>query len=761
MGRCLKGMLIVMFVCSLHAMQATQDDAARLPTATGNIQEIKVKTELMEVRTVVTNQKGAIIENLSKDDFELLENEKPQEISFFSVSEIEKDRIVPEKPGTSTRTRERLSAPPVRTTLLFVDNLHLSFSSLNRVKESVRRFIKEHLTEQDAVALATSGQTLGLAQQFTRDRQLLSYAVEQIRFGPKYDDLFTPTLAADVIAERGDGLRLAVDMMRKEYNMECPCARLLGFAHNRAVNILSQASYSRKTTLSILKDFAEQMIRLPGKRMIVVFSDGFTLLDSDSSIHNEDIRAAVDRAVRSGVVIYSIDAKGLQIPPTFDAGRRLMTTDPNNHPWTDETSAAPPTGPGNGSTAGTNSALTTNPDCAEEALHPPDSRCFAPDAGMYATFVNTSEREEQNGLYAIADQTGGKLFTNTNNLGDALERAFDANRFYYVLSYYLPPGSDARTFRNIKVRVRNHPDYTVRTARGYSLSDTTAGLEAEAAKTPQQRLIQAMRSPLPMSDLGVSAQADYIEEEVDDKQVSLIVYFDGDRFQYTQKDQRNFVELEILSAFYDTSGRQVDAVSAHVEGRLTDSSLIKARTSGFRFTRRLALQPGVYQARIGVREEGTDRMGTATAWVEIPEIRSGKLSMSSLILHSALEIDSERAAGDGIEVSELEQIRMVQGMPLYERGNFCDYSFRVHQGTEISTPIAVMVELLQDGKTVRQEPWRKVKAEEKTSDKKGWFDLDGEVDLNGLSAGIYELRVTLKETQSNRSVQRATVFGLE
>jgi VWFA-related protein len=760
MSRSLKGFLMIMFACSLNAMQTTQDNPPKAPKEAGSVQQIKVKTELMEVRAVVTDQKGAVVENLAKDDFELSENEKQQEISFFSVSSIGKDKSTPSKPAATASAREQLSAPPVRTTLLFVDNLHLSFASLNRVKESVRRFIKEHLTEQDAVALATSGQTLGLAQQFTRDRQLLSYAVEQIRSGPRTDDVFTPGLAADVIGERTDSLRLAVDMMRKEYNMECPCARLLGFAHNRAVNVLSQASSSRKTTLSILKDFAEQMIRLPGKRMIVVFSDGFTLYDSDSSIHNEDVRAAVDRAVRSGVVIYTIDAKGLQIPPTFDAGRRLGTTDPNNHPWI-EPAGEPPTSSGDSSASEGNSVLATNPDCEQEARNPPDARCFAPDAGMWESFVNTSEREEQNGLYAIADQTGGKFFSNTNNLGDALVRAFDSNRFYYVLSYYLPTGSDAQKFRNIKVRVRNHPDYVVRTARGYSLSDTTAGLEAQAAKTPQQRLIQAMRAPLPLSDLGVSAQADYVEDEADDEQVSLIVYFEGDRFNYTVKDQRNCVDLEILSAFFDTSGKQVDAVSAHVEGRLTDSSLKKAKTSGFRFSRRLALKAGVYQARIGVREEGTDRMGTAAAWVEIPEITRGKLSMSSLILHSPLEIDSEPASREGVGVSELEQIRMVQGIPLYERDEFCDYSFRIHQGTEISTPIAVMAELLQEGKAVRQESWRQVKEEEKTIDKKGWFDLDGEVDLKGLSAGIYELRVTVKEIRSNRSVQRATFFGLE
>ncbi len=68
--------------------------------------------------------------------------------------------------------------------MLYVDNLHLSFSSLNAVKQAMRRFVDERLTEQDMVALATSSGTLGIAQQFTRDRQIIRYAIEQIRMGP-------------------------------------------------------------------------------------------------------------------------------------------------------------------------------------------------------------------------------------------------------------------------------------------------------------------------------------------------------------------------------------------------------------------------------------------------------------------------------------------------------------------------------------------------------------------------------------------------
>jgi hypothetical protein len=41
-----------------------------------------------------------------------------------------------------------------------------------------------------------------------------------------------------------------------------------------------------------------------------------------------------------------------------------------------------------------------------------------------------------------------------------------------------------------------------------------------------------------------------------------------------------------------------------------------------------------------------------------------------------------------------------------------------------------MKEVVQGGKTIKQEPWKPISAEEQEVDKKGWFDVDGEVDFS-------------------------------
>jgi VWFA-related protein len=766
-------LLCIALLC-IAGMTAQEEAPKAKPNEASEDQKFKVKTELMEVRAVVTDRKGEMVENLNRDDFELLENDQEQKVSFFSISQVERERrqtaaaktAVQENAVEPQSVQQRLIQAPVRTTLLYVDNLHLSFSSLNSVKQALRRFMDERVTDQDMVALVPSSGTLGIAQQFTRNRQILRYAIEQIRLGPiAHSSFFTPSLAARVINEvstrsagasgstlaaeasrlrteasqaGGDlgrltpnmatsagATRLAVDIIRRENNIYCPCSLVRAQAQMKAMQVLSEASFARKNTLAVLRDFSEQMMNLPGKRMIVVFSDGFTSFDGSGDQSFVETQAAINRAVRSGVVIYSIDAKGVQTPPTIDASRN-------------QASAAY--------------------DCGED---PVDVACLPPDPESLVSTVSESEREELNGLHSIAQDTGGKLFNDTNNLGDALGRAFDANRFYYVLSYYPQAGNDARKFRNVKVRIRNHPEYTVRAARGFAPSEATAKPEDNAVKTPQQRLLRAMNLPLPLTDLAVSAQADFVETEGDDKQATLTVYFDGDKFQYREQDQSHAVELEILYAIYDASGKQVDGISAHVEGKLSSERLQQAKTSGYRFSRRVTLKPGSYQARIGVREEGTDRMGTASAWVEVPELAPAKLQMSSLMLRNPL--DANPPEREGIHMNELEQIKMVQGIPLYARNDFCDYSFRVYEGslTPASSNLLLMKELLRDGKPIKQEPWRPISADDKNKDKKGWFDLDGDVELSGFTPGVYELRISVKNSATNNPVQRSAVFGVE
>jgi VWFA-related protein len=716
--------LLIAFVMCLGPSVSAQQTAQHQTKPGEQDPTIKLQTELVEVRAVVTDRQGQVVSGLKKEDFELLENGKPQEVSFFSIARVAGDENRPSTPGTpaadntdaSRTSRERLSEAPVRTVVLFVDNLHLSASSLLQVKQALRRFIDEQLTEQDMVALVSSSGTLGLVEQFTRNRQILRYAIERLNPGPSARaTLFTPYLAAQV--ERGDteALDVAIEVMKQEeFLTTLPMDReeriLRDFARARANQILAEASYKRQATLLTLKAVAERMAGLPGQRLIALFSDGFTLHGPRGYVNTNDLQDAVSRAVRSGVAIYSIDAKGLQPPSMFNAALRTPVT---------------------------------------------DTRLYS--------YQSASEKDSENVLNAVAKDTGGEAFFNTNDLGSALQQALDSNRFSYVLAYYPAEEGKSTQFRRLTIRVKNHPEYTVRMPKGYQPSDLAKAKKDEAAATPQGRLVQAMLSPLSHSEIVVSAVADFLESEMDQARVSVRVYISGDKLTYREQNLEHALSLEMLTIIYDSQGQRVDAKSENVQGNLKPDHLRLAKQSGYTYVRRVALKPGLYQVRVGVREFITERLGTATAWVEVPNLSSSKLTLSSLILldspaESALTLTS---ASDKTQGSAPLSSKLIEGIRFYPRGQLCAYFFRIYQNAKAPTnDLTMQTEFMQSGRTIAQSEWQPAFARKIGEDNKGAL-IAGQLQLEGLKPGIYELRITVKDPQSKRSVQRAAPFGVE
>ena len=678
-------------------------------------EQIKVNTDLIQVRAVVTDKQGQIVRGLKQEDFELLENNKPQEVSFFSVIDQDSpsalnqtaDAVAGEHPKTS---RERLSEKPARTVVLFVDNLHLSAVSLGQVKQALRRFIDEQLTEEDLVALVCSTGTTGLVEQFTRNRQVLRYAIERINPGPTTvpDKLFTPYLAAQIARFDRDATDVAINIMKQEgsindllpYNMQVDVVR------GQANGIIVDALYQRRATLLTLKALAERMATLPGQRLITIFSDGFTLYDDMGTMDTGDLQATVNRAMRFGVTIYAIDAKGLETPAFFNAFLRGNLPDMRLH-----------------------------------------------------SYQLSAQRDLEHGLNALAKDTGGEAFFHTNDMVGALKRALDLNRSYYVLFYYPPDEYKPKQFRSLTVRVKNHPEYTIRTPKGYLPLDMAKARQEEAMATPQQRLMQAMRAPLHQNEIVVSATADFLESDLDDAQVTLRVNIAGDRLTYPKQEEKHTLGLELVMLIYDANGQRLDGKSVTLQGKIKPENLDLLKQNGYSYFRRVAIKPGLYQARVGVRELNTELIGTTTAWIEVPSMTKFKLTLSSLILldtPTSAAPDSPEAQG-----SAPASAKVVEGIRFYAHNQPCAYFFRIYQPPGMSDEGLVMqTEIIQDGKSITQSAWGPVSACQIGKDKKG-IAIGAQIGLKGLKSGIYELRMTVKDPQSKRTVQRIAPFGVE
>lgn len=680
-------------------------------------QPIRVKTELIDLRAVVTDKRGQPITDLKKEDFELTENGKPQDVSFFSVvkipgrggagkSENPMARAAPGAPAGVTRANEA----PGRTVAIYVDTLHLSPRSLLIVKQSLRKFIDERLTDQDLTAIVTSAGSLGVVEQFTRDRRILRYAVDRLGARPNArESLFTPYLAAMVDRGDGEALQVAIAIYIAEEHL-LPGPSIATLVRMRARQILTEATYLRRAALINLREVVQRLSDQPGQRLLVMVSDGFTLFGSGGSQETYDLESVTSRAVRSGVVIYSIDAKGLKPPLLSDASLGNLPNEPR-----------------------------------------------------ISSYASAGEHDLENGLNALAKDTGGEAFFNTNDTAGAMGRALDDNQVYYTLAYYPTVEESDRKFRKITIKIKNHPEYQVRAQRGYLPADLAKKAKEEEAKTPQQRFLSAMLAPLPLTTIGVTAMPDFAEFPEDNAQISLQLHIDGKTLTYREENGLHRFEAEIMTMIFNSDGKRVDLKSETIRGNLATEALDVAKQNGFRYNRRVQLKPGLYQIRAGVREPASERTGTAAAWIETPDLsKKNRLALSSLFLSDTVAMGIQESASKNGQGNPPSSSKLVHGVRYYKADQPVIYFFRLYNSANDNgeTDAVMQIEILKNEKPDVTTAWQPVTTRQIGKDAKGLI-IGGQLAMPEIQPGIYELRVSVKGSRMKQPVQRSVTFGIE
>ena len=142
----------------------------------------QVEVNYVDVDAVVTDQNGAFVSGLTRDDFEVFEDGKPQKIDMFSYVELPVERVVRfaplNRPVTSdVRSNERTFDG--RVYVLVMDDLDISPLRTSIVKQSAREFIEQHFGANDIAAVVYTSGRSDATQDFTNDRSLLVAAIDK------------------------------------------------------------------------------------------------------------------------------------------------------------------------------------------------------------------------------------------------------------------------------------------------------------------------------------------------------------------------------------------------------------------------------------------------------------------------------------------------------------------------------------------------------------------------------------------------------
>jgi VWFA-related protein len=317
-------------VFSLLTVSAFAQNPSVTSTASDDI--LKISTTLIQVDITVTDKKGNIVRDLNPEDFEVYENGKRQEISNFSFVSIDSKNKPSEAVVSPSVSNNKISIPipPVklkadqirRTFALVVDDLGIAFENVPKVQQSLRKFINEQMQEGDLVAIIRTGSGIGALQSFTSDKRQLFAAIDKIRWNPQGRsgvETFAPIqkdTKDEIAATSKSGRTVEGADADKEFEKELDEFRNDNFSIG---------------TLGSLNYVIRGMRDLPGRKAMMLFSEGFQLISHNKLTRIFDaLRVLADMANRSSVVFYTLDPHGLQNPDMFYAQDDLSAIVPGS-----------------------------------------------------------------------------------------------------------------------------------------------------------------------------------------------------------------------------------------------------------------------------------------------------------------------------------------------------------------------------------------------------------------------------------------------
>ena len=579
--------LALFAVCALAAQQPPPRAADQRPPVS-----FRAEINFVEIDAIVTGRDGRFVPGLTKEDFQIIEEGRPQPIATFNAVNIpvqragERDASSPAaaiEPDVVTN-RQPFNG---RLFLLLLDDLQTDIARTTYVRAAAREFIERHAADNDLVAVAfTSGRSM--AQDFTASRPRLLDAVGRFT-GVK---LMSATAAKIREAE----------MQQYVLSTDTPNAPPTPYTrvetHVPDPDGILRALRAR-TTLGVLERMSEFLGGVRGRRKAVVyFGEGIDaeLVDvpvrGESNIQvdtaglREAMRNAIAAATRANVNVYTIDPRGLSTGLEDAIGLPTMTVSPT--------------------------------------------------AGLSPTRMVDETARSHQWLRSVADETGGISSLNTNDTTAPLARIIEDSSQYYILGYYAPAGRNDGRFRNVDVRV-TRPGLTVRARRGY-YAPTAAPRSTRAGDgtAASAELREALRNPLPVSDLVFSASTTVFQSKPPDASVALVVEIDPASVAFTHRDGLYATDLELyVSATDPMSKTPVNNTHHLARLRLRPQTFEAVKREGIRITRRLELRPGRYRLQVGLRDETSGAAGSAFHDVDVPDLFKPPIEMSGILLVSA------------------------------------------------------------------------------------------------------------------------------
>jgi VWFA-related protein len=688
---------------------------------------IRVNTDLVQTSLTVVDRNGKFVEGLRPEQFELRIDGKPRSISFFEQviagSEKESQLTAPDetlikhKPVNSAVVRGR-------TIIFFIDDLHLSLQSVDRTRRMLLNFIDTEMSSRDQVAIASASGQIDFLQQFTNNKDVLHAAVMRLKPKPYVVNGYgtgkapmTEYVALNIDNRSDQKITdFYIEECLKQTDLPRKTASLMRTlretcntqVRNSARAVLMQAADVTRATYASLQSLMQSSARRSGRKLAFFVSDGFLLDFGTTASLSDKLMQIISTAQKAGVVVYTIDAKGL-VSPGLDAT--------NNVPL--------------------------DPNARLETL------------AMRAIVAS------QDALHALAVDTGGRALRNTNVfdrwVGDVLKETSS----YYLLAWR--PDTEEqkeKKFRKVEVSVVGRPDLSIRLPKGYLeaannalvRADKSAAAKNEAApSTPARVLGDALTDFYTRSNIPTKLSLSYLNTPDNGMVLTAATQIATHALSFGQ-DGKQSALVDLAGVVLNDKGKVVNSF----KNRLSAKSISSERSdeSSLIYNHRIPLSAGIYQVRVAVRDNGNGRVGSAMEWVVVPDTTAKQLTLSSVLLGGKMLASQGSMNEPQIQFSVDHR---------FSRNEHLSFWVFIYNATTVndaakSSSLTAQVQVLREGQPLATN---KQQLNTKGVSDPARIPFSADLALKNLEAGYYQLRITVADLVANTTASQSVEFEVQ
>lgn len=639
----------------------SSSDAAQ-PTPT-----FRAGTSAVVLDVVVRDKKGRPITDLRPEEIEVLEDGQPVAVQTFG--------LVRGNPATVTPREAETGQPdPLRRvtliTLVF-DTLTQNGRDLSR--RAALEFLSRELPPGQWVSVFRLDQRLYRTQTFTRSPAEIRAAIlEATRVGGREGvDAMVGAGSADLqrgmaspdasVREQPGTIQATADQLA--VGAAAGDAAVTAVLQRMAAMVdRTQNDQRGQSSLYPLMSLIKAHGALEGRKALVFFSEGLVVPPN----LEEAFRATISEANRANVSVYAVDARGLDSNRSLDAARAALDRSARNSQRQMMTRG-------------------NEPVTIEDVMNSENAE------GALRTDV-------QGTLQMLAEETGGILIANSNNLAERLSRVAGDLESYYEVAYAPSTTAYDGRFRKVEVKVKRR-GLDVQSRSGYFALPPTDGTPLLPYEMPM--LAAASASPLPMPFRFNATVFRFGQTPLGRQHtVHVEVPLDQLTFEEDRRAKRYTLRFTVMALVRDARGDVVERLSDSFPLEGPVERLPALKQGRLVFKRQLWLAPGRYTILAVARDQSTERSSVRALEVDVPDATTTAPLVSSLAVIRRVEPASEQP--DPVEDPfRTEQLRIVPSLdvPISRETNPQVSAYVVVYPDHGRTP-ALAFEFVRDGEVI-------------------------------------------------------------